>query len=67
MIIIPIKWLFHWEYSLFSDKPIHEPMDFQEPNFTARQVALMDIGSSPEAWKSGDLQTFLLMVICLYL
>ena len=22
MIIIPIKWLFHWEYTLFSDKPI---------------------------------------------
>ena len=21
MIIIPMKWLFHWEYSLFSDKP----------------------------------------------
>ena len=21
MIIIPIKWLFHWEYTLFSDKP----------------------------------------------
>ena len=24
MIIIPIKWLFHWEYTLFSDKPIFE-------------------------------------------
>ena len=23
LIIIPIKWLFHWEYSLFSDKPIY--------------------------------------------
>ena len=22
MIIIPTKWLFHWEYTLFSDKPI---------------------------------------------
>ena len=22
MIIIPIKWLFHWEYTLFSDKPM---------------------------------------------
>ena len=21
LIIIPIKWLFHWEYALFSDKP----------------------------------------------
>ena len=22
LIIIPVKWLFHWEYTLFSDKPI---------------------------------------------
>ena len=22
MIIIPIQWLFHWEYTLFSDEPI---------------------------------------------
>ena len=32
MIIIPIKWLFHWEYTLFSDKPIFthycKPCDF---------------------------------------
>ena len=25
MIIIPIKWLFHWEYTLFSDKPEYHP------------------------------------------
>ena len=24
LIIIPIKWLFHWEYTLFSDKPIYK-------------------------------------------
>ena len=24
LIIIPIKWLFHWEYTLFSDKPISQ-------------------------------------------
>ena len=23
LIIIPIKWLFHWEYTLFSDKPMY--------------------------------------------
>ena len=23
MIIIPIKWLLNWEYTLFSDKPIY--------------------------------------------
>ena len=24
LIIIPVKWLFHWEYTLFSDKPIFQ-------------------------------------------
>ena len=24
LIIIPIKWLFHWEYTLFSDIPIYQ-------------------------------------------
>ena len=24
LIIIPIKWLFVWEYTLFSDKPTHD-------------------------------------------
>ena len=28
LIIIPIKWLFVWEYTLFSDKPI---LDFSVP------------------------------------
>ena len=37
LIIIPIKWLFHWEYTLFSDKPKcsgrceeHDLFGFQE-------------------------------------
>ena len=29
LIIIPIKWLFHWEYTLFSDKPKSEPLALQ--------------------------------------
>ena len=29
MIIIPIKWLFHWEYTLFSDKPTYFCWDLQ--------------------------------------
>jgi hypothetical protein len=29
MIIIPIKWLFFWEYTLFSDKPISWPTYIQ--------------------------------------
>ena len=28
MIIIPIKWLFHWEYTLFSDKPMFYLYEF---------------------------------------
>ena len=31
MIIIPIKWLFHWEYTLFSDKPNSYSCDYSEP------------------------------------
>ena len=30
LIIIPIKWLFHWEYTLFSDKPIYGISDLSE-------------------------------------
>ena len=29
LIIIPIKWLFHWEYTLFSDKPIWQLLVWQ--------------------------------------
>ena len=29
LIIIPIKWLFHWEYTLFSDKPIYASKSHQ--------------------------------------
>ena len=28
LIIIPIKWQFHWEYTLFSDKPIWEYLNY---------------------------------------
>ena len=28
LIITPIKWLFHWEYNLFSDKPIFVQREF---------------------------------------
>ena len=42
LIIIPIKWLFHWEYSLFSDKP----MGFW-PNFYGFPKA------SKKIWRSG--------------
>ena len=27
LILIPIKWLFHWEYTIFSDKPIYIYID----------------------------------------
>ena len=41
MIIIPIKWLFHWEYTLFSDKPIF-PVKLQA-----------DLDTSLALWISG--------------
>ena len=30
LIIMPIKWLFHWEYTLFSDKPVCEFVTIQQ-------------------------------------
>ena len=27
LIIIPIKWLFHWEYTIFSDKPKNDNLN----------------------------------------
>ena len=39
MIIIPIKWLFHWEYTLFSDKPIFL-------RFLGSITLLLGVGSS---------------------
>jgi hypothetical protein len=37
LIIIPIKWLFHWEYTLFSDKP----MLFKKVNFVLSPIATL--------------------------
>ena len=34
LIIIPLKWLFHWEYTLFSDKPISENGMVHQFHFT---------------------------------
>ena len=32
LIIIPIQWLFHWEYTLFSDKPRYHWIALEEQN-----------------------------------
>ena len=42
MIIIPIKWLFHWKYTLFSDKPIC----WSSTLFYARPVAMCEVRAS---------------------
>ena len=39
LIIIPIKWLFHWEYTLFSDKPICR----NRRNFRTQPVNLRNV------------------------
>ena len=39
LIIIPIKWLFHWEYTLFSDKPICSPISTMQIQHGARLYA----------------------------
>ena len=37
MIIIPIKWLFRWEYTLFSDKPMLQYIENRSISSNARQ------------------------------
>jgi hypothetical protein len=44
LIIIPIKWLFHWEYTLFSDRPIFQmfPITIQWIGFRENLQETMD-------------------------
>ena len=49
LIIIPIKWLFHWEYTLFSDKPIY----FHEKNL---QICPMQLNHGAMARVNEELQ-----------
>ena len=49
MIIIPIKWLFHWEYTLFLDKPM---CAISSDVNTVR--AAFDIKQSNKSWKIGE-------------
>ena len=51
MIIIPIKWLFHWEYTLFSDKP-------KFPNFGGCQTRAMDSQRNKTACHTGSGNAF---------
>jgi len=39
LIIIPIKWLFVWEYTLFSDKPICPGMCNQISDLSVQHLA----------------------------
>ena len=56
LIIIPIKWLFHWEYTLFSDKPIFRSK--QAPwhgknSLGTRSFPLRDIKEARFLWASN--------------
>ena len=52
LIIIPIKWLFHWGYTLFSDKPTY-PIDGELTNNPCGNPALAGMVNSPrELWEA---------------
>ena len=51
LIIIPIKWLFHWEYTLFSDKPkCWTGWWFQPEKWWSSSVGMMKF---PTEWKNN--------------
>ena len=60
LIIIPIKWLFHWEYTLFSDKPIWENDNeitriLGVKKFQSTRAPPRKIGSSLPRWPGAIL------------
>ena len=58
MIIIPIKWLFHWEYTLFSDKPI-SVIPYIHGEYQWKYVELQDHDFSWEIGKFVNKDTVL--------
>ena len=58
--IIPIKWLFHWEYTLFSDKPICETWEILRHSscfletFEPRRLNIMGIPTTRWPGTSGE-------------
>ena len=53
LIIIPIKWLFHWEYTLFSDKPKWSLHIFFSMKLPGTQVTSQKTHSLRGLLKSG--------------
>ena len=51
MIIIPIKWLFHWEYTLFSDTPICRKCTAEHAE--ASSVAAFCVGKQTWDWRNS--------------
>ena len=60
MIIIPIKWLFHWEYTLFSDKPIYIYI------YWIGQVIGTSLRCQPWPYYAGWEPPHDLFVLCIY-
>ena len=50
LIIIPIKWLFHWEYTLFSDKPISKSHRNEPEQQNLLTMFLVLSSNSPFSW-----------------
>ena len=55
LIIIPTKWLFHREYTLFSDKPksVSAPGSWISTSFVVGQEPLLD-GGEFRCWFRGE-------------
>ena len=56
LIIIPIKWLFHWEYTLFSDKPIWTSVDMIGSIPTVTPPIKKSLASSRTRWMEKSYQ-----------
>jgi hypothetical protein len=52
LIIIPIKWLFHWEYTLFSDIPRSLSQKF--PTKHGFSIAMLNRGHSTKSWTGRE-------------
>ena len=57
MIIIPIKWLFHWEYTLFSDKPICYGDMMEKPWVLNIFKCQTNDGEGSKKWNEGIVES----------
>ena len=69
LIIIPTKWLFHWEYTLFSDKPIYMVQRWPPPppHQWVWVYSILWFFWSPPPWPVVVPPLWTVLVVCIYL